>query len=281
MCNWYDDAPWRDNKDYHRYLKNHYPEAIEFVKTESKVFKKKRNVWLDIIHYDTFLDIAPDGSRLLNVNKILFKKIEFDVFPRKIQPKYIKKTKEDDREVDDYNRYITWKTATDDIENQRGKGYQGERWIVECRLDLSKTKDKTKIVHHNESIKKVANPNFDIEYKEWLVEMKSYDEIYKPYLININKPQKFVLPNGHIKQVFLRTNQEKKFQELRKLGVKESDIQECKNKLKMPSVQKPTMPSHWIVKIIPAHDENRVIKGKWVWHHEIKNVSKKDVKKNN
>ena len=54
-----------------------------------------------------------------NFRKIAFNWIIVELFPRKIKPKY---------DTDpDYNRYLTWLTAHEDIEKQRDSGFHGEQ----------------------------------------------------------------------------------------------------------------------------------------------------------
>ena len=49
-----------------------------------------------------------------------------ELFPQKIKPKY---------DTDpDYNRYLTWLTAHEDIEKQRDSGFHGEKFLVLCDL---------------------------------------------------------------------------------------------------------------------------------------------------
>ena len=80
---------WEVDPVYINYLSSHHPEAIEFVKRNAEVIKNKRNIWLDIQSYTEFSDKASDGSVLPGTRKvILFKKIIFDIFPRKLKPQY-------------------------------------------------------------------------------------------------------------------------------------------------------------------------------------------------
>ena len=70
-----------------------------------------------------------------------------ELFPRKIKPKY---------DTDpDYNRYLTWLTAHEDIEKQRDSGFHGEKFLVLCDLY---DKNKNKFTTHTVIAKKYWEP---------------------------------------------------------------------------------------------------------------------------
>ena len=74
--------------------------------------------WIDVISVNTF-ETQFEG-------RIGFNWIIVELFSRIHQPKYT-----DDRE---YNRYLTWHAAHDDIAQHRSKNHHGEKFIVICKL---------------------------------------------------------------------------------------------------------------------------------------------------
>lgn len=263
---------WEVDEDYRWYITNHYPEAIEFIKKNRKIFNNK---WIDIQDYSTFPKTTPKGSLLPGTNKvILFKSIIFDVFDRKIKPEYIK---------DDYNlnKYITWQTATEDIESQRANGIKGEQWVLECTLDIEKIPCKTKKVLIPESQKLITNPAYTAflqsdEYLKYKEAQAEYDIKYSRFRAYRKEFHDFTLPDGSKKTVLLYFKPDEKFEMLRELGVPEEEISISKNELVEPIKPiKPVEPSQTVMAPIPAHYVDRQIPAKWVWHHKIKYIGKK------
>lgn len=86
-----------------------------------------------------------------------------ELFPQKIKPKY---------DTDpDYNRYLTWLTAHEDIEKQRDSGFHGEKFLVLCELH---DKNKNKFTTHTVIAKKYWDAYRPMEIKnpvdpEWSI----------------------------------------------------------------------------------------------------------------
>lgn len=263
---------WEVDPAYRNYVSSHHPEAIEFIR-KNETIKNKGDVWLDIQTFTEFQDTAPDGSYLRGArNIILFKEIKFDIFPRKKRPQYKKGDKE-------YNKYITWKTATEDIQEQRSAGYKGKRWIVECQLDVHKAKDIIRKELIPETYRIIDNPEYSAylksqAYQRYKDEYSAYESrlsVYKTYRCNF---QTFHLPDGTTKQVLLYLHPEEKYEMLRTLGVSESEIQRSRQMLVKPiEPVPPPAPKRMIRKVIPAHYKERMIPG-WKWHHYIKSVQR-------
>lgn len=57
-----------------------------------------------------------------------FKYIDVELFPRRLHPKYPAGAGEEDK------KYITWKTANEDIAEQRSYGYNGSKFRVNPKL---------------------------------------------------------------------------------------------------------------------------------------------------
>lgn len=265
------DKIWEVDIDYQKYISEHHPEAIEFIKKNRKIFNNK---WIDIQDYESFSKKASDGSWLPGTKRIiLFKQIVFDVFERRIKPEYIK----DDI---NYNRYITWKTATEDIENQRSEGIKGERWILKCSLDteyISRKKQKVLVPEKQECI---INPEYTAylktnAYKEYKKNRTEYETRLRSSKEYRHQLHDFTLPDGTRKS-FAFAHPKEKLEMLIKLGVPEKEIQASREALFVPEepIQPPAPPMR-ISTTIPAHYEERQIPAKWIWKHSIKFVGKK------
>ena len=74
--------------------------------------------------------------------------ITVELFPRKTRPIYPEHTSTEDK------KYITWKTANEDIEKQRSQGYKGQKFMI-CPKLVNKNKGKTRI------IEKIWNKKFN------------------------------------------------------------------------------------------------------------------------
>ena len=97
---------WRHDKDYLDYIDSGESAAVYIVKNIVKSLDTK-NMWVDVVSINTYYK---RGS-----GNIAFNWIVVELFPRKIKPKY---------DTDpDYNRYLTWLTAHEDIEKQRDSGF--------------------------------------------------------------------------------------------------------------------------------------------------------------
>lgn len=264
---------WEVDDDYRYYVDSHHPEAIEFIKKNILGLKNKGRMWIDICEYTEFSYDAPDGKRLPGTQDIiLFKKIIFEVFTRKINPNYVKNDYE-------HNRYLTWKAATEDISKQRTQGIKGKKWIVECGLDIKRGASHKIQVSIPERVKYIDNP----EYEKYLQsdEYKRYNTDYAEYELKINRYKanrrnyyKFNLPNGSVKEVLLFLHPEEKYKQLRELGVKDEEIEASKLLLEKPiKPEVPKAPDERIRLVVPAHMEEKIIPGKWIWKHYIKRAN--------
>ena len=59
------------------------------------------------------------------------------------------------RQDKDYNRYLTWLTAHEDMDKQRDSGFHGEKFLVLCELY---DKNKNKFTTHTVIAKKYWEP---------------------------------------------------------------------------------------------------------------------------
>lgn len=66
-----------------------------------------------------------------------FEQIIVELFPRITHPKYTNNT--------EYNRYICWHAAHDDIDEHRRKGHQGKKYAVQCK--------RVQVIDENEMIR--------------------------------------------------------------------------------------------------------------------------------
>lgn len=270
---------WEVDSEYIQYQISHYPEAIEFIRKNVKNFeaegivKNKNDVWIDIQKFDTFSNRAPNGRILKGTeNIILFREIEFDIFPRKIIPVYVQPFNAYERE----NRYITWKTATEDIEKQKMEGCKGERWHLKCEIKTFAEK-RTVVIPKKE--KYVMNPEYytyydSPAYLRYQDDCGKYTMNCKAYRTFRTSFHDFTLPDGTVKSVLLYNRLEEKFDKLRALGVSESEIQKYRNILANEPVRPlpPQRPPEFIPKVIPAHKKQTT---EWKYEHTIKSVQKR------
>lgn len=132
--------------DYILYCKRGYSAAVFIVKDIAKSINTS-GMWIDILN--------ASGSTN-KYNQWDFSSIKIELFPRKIRPKYPKNATTADK------KYITWKTATEDIAKQRTQNYKGDKFIVRPKL-ININEGKTKIVE------KMWNKKFERYVpKEWI-----------------------------------------------------------------------------------------------------------------
>ena len=84
--------------------------------------------WIDVISLDGYK--RSDGRWVFNMFTV-------EMFPRKLRPKYPDNISDEDK------KYITWKTAHEDIENQRRNGVKGTKYSIWPKLvDRNQAKGK-------------------------------------------------------------------------------------------------------------------------------------------
>ena len=97
-----------------------------------------------------WIDILEDTDAEKNkAGRWDFKKIVVEIFPRKIQPAYKiypeNATQIEKLRIDIDNKYLTWKTAHEDVANQRRAGFVCAKFEVQTKL-VNKNYVKFKIV---------------------------------------------------------------------------------------------------------------------------------------
>ena len=98
--------------------------AILFVK---KNLNASLNKWVDILSHDNAWGFEH--------HRLEFKNVTCELFERKLQPQYPKKTDFSTQEAYEIAcRAITWNIAHEDIERQRTKGINGRRYQIAGRL---------------------------------------------------------------------------------------------------------------------------------------------------
>ena len=114
---------------YISYVKNGESAAVFIIRDIVKSIDTT-NKWIDIINTKGFKN---------NKGKWNFSEIEVELFPRKRKPIY------SEWMIDRDKQYITWKTACEDISEQKAKGYRGPKFRV-CLKLVNKNKGKTRTV---------------------------------------------------------------------------------------------------------------------------------------
>lgn len=98
-------------------------------------------MWIDV------LELEGDKNR---EDRWDFRYFTIELFPRRKHPKYPGNASDADK------RYITWKTAHDDIREQRGRGYKGAKF----RIDL-------KLVNRNRGKYRKVKEAWNIAFDQW------------------------------------------------------------------------------------------------------------------
>lgn len=95
-----------------------------------------------------WIDVSKTSGYKNKFNKWDFSNITIELFPRKTKPIYPQYVS------DEYKKYITWKTANEDISIQKSQGYKGIKFIIFLKL-VNKNQGKTK------EIEKIWNKKFN------------------------------------------------------------------------------------------------------------------------
>jgi hypothetical protein len=105
-------------KKYEAYQKSEESFIVSMIKVHVKDLDTI-NKWIDVVDYDC--------CRWIN-EKPCFKYIIFELFDRKIKPKYPPKA---DIHL---KRALTWNVSHEDIDNQKSNGIKGPLFLVTCSL---------------------------------------------------------------------------------------------------------------------------------------------------
>lgn len=117
---------WKHDPDYIRYVESGESAAVFVVRDVVKAVDT-RGKWIDIVSLSAHIQ-DEDGWA--------FNWIVAELFPHKTQPDYSRCITDEDK------KYLTWKTAHDDISQQRQEGYKGPKYLVLCTLH-DKNKGRT------------------------------------------------------------------------------------------------------------------------------------------
>lgn len=110
---------WKYDDEYISYIASGESAAV-FVVRDIVSSIDTKGKWIDVISLNTYEKSGAGDRKAFNW-------IIVELFPRKINPKY-------DKLDPANNRYLTWVTASRDIEEQRQKGYHGDKYLVLCDL---------------------------------------------------------------------------------------------------------------------------------------------------
>ena len=114
--------------DYISYVENGESAAVFITRDIVKSINTKGK-WVDVISID---------GQINEDYKWDFKSFSVELFPRKTRPIYPPNASNEEK------NYITWKTAHEDIQDLRSKGYKGTKFVVFTKLvNLNNGKYKT------------------------------------------------------------------------------------------------------------------------------------------
>ena len=122
MKKWYERF---EDEEFNRYNTTGEATAVHIVR-DLAIDVNTTGKWIDVISMNKF------DPLYLDCNKMGFNWIIVELFPRITQPDYT-----DDIE---YNKYLCWHAAHDDINTHRAKNHHGEKFLVLCKLFLKQKK---------------------------------------------------------------------------------------------------------------------------------------------
>lgn len=125
------------DSEYISYVKNGDSAAVFIVRDIVRSIDTS-GMWIDVISTSGYKN---------EFGKWDFSSITIELFPRKTKPIYPQYASIEDK------KYITWKTANEDIDKQRLQGYRGEKFTI-CPKLVNKNQGKTK------TIEKIWNKKF-------------------------------------------------------------------------------------------------------------------------
>ena len=126
---------------YISYVENGESAAV-FITRDIAKEVPTRNMWVDVISAD---------KKRRSDGRWDFKSFTVELFPRRTNPIYPKDASDDEK------KYITWKTAHKDIDDQRKTGFQGQKYRI-CPILINRNKDKY-------TIKKAA---WNVTFNRWV-----------------------------------------------------------------------------------------------------------------
>ena len=109
---------YKHDTDYISYVESGESAAV-FVARDIVRSIDTSGMWIDILSLDGFKN---------EDNRWDFQYFTIELFPRKKYPKYPNNATDEDK------KYITWKTAHEDIAEQRRHGYQGTKFRINSKL---------------------------------------------------------------------------------------------------------------------------------------------------
>lgn len=104
--------------EYIRYLENGESAAVFITRDIVKAINTNGK-WIDVIEME---------NRKNSYDQWDFKKIVVEIFPRKVHPVYPKEASLEEK------KFITWKTAHNDIDEQRRNGVKGIKYEIIPKL---------------------------------------------------------------------------------------------------------------------------------------------------
>ena len=131
----------RYDADYISYIELGESTAVFIVRDIVKSIDTS-GMWIDILNLDGYKN---------KDNKWNFKYFTIELFPRKKNPKY------PDNVTEKEAKYITWKTAHEDIAEQRSRGYKGTKF----RIDL-------KMVNRNKGKYRKVKAAWNLTFDQWV-----------------------------------------------------------------------------------------------------------------
>lgn len=141
-----------DNKKNKKNKKIYDAEYISYVESgESAAVFVVRDIVRSIDTTGKWIDVLSLEGDKNKDGRWDFKYINVELFPRKIHPEYPADASEEDK------KYITWKTANEDIAEQRSHGYRGSKFRV-----------NPKLVNRNRGKYRKVRRAWNIRFSQWV-----------------------------------------------------------------------------------------------------------------
>ena len=123
------------SSSYSEYARSDEAKAVQFVR--QYLNRADDTKWVDILDWRDMSRIAEEYDIVPEIYGVtLFRRVECELFPKLHVPVYPKRS----RFKDDYSyraacAEATWRTATQDIQTLRGRGYHGPRYSLSGRIE--------------------------------------------------------------------------------------------------------------------------------------------------
>lgn len=157
------------DSEYISYIKNGHSAAV-FITRDIVHSIDTAGMWIDV------LDVDGEQKHVKNAKQAAYKWdfrwFDVELFPRKTKPQYPQNATEEDK------KYITWRTAQDDIKMLRLEGYLGSKFRI-CPKLVNENRGRTRTVKNVIGKKQVTHRgNWNLKLQRYDMRM-TYEDVYR------------------------------------------------------------------------------------------------------